>query len=399
MDLAAPPSQAIEAYVEAERCYSDLLRANPQDGEARVGLAHSVASEGAMLAQMGQNDLARKRLHLARTHFDDYFALASHTPADPVLHRYARWQCYSIASALAKLEDRTGNKAASIESIEAAQGLAEGILQELKGQAAERINFASLAADVGELVRFHRPDVARSVLQQACEIYSTATPGQPFDPDLTRKAARAHYLLAGVEDHADRPNEALRNHQTAVRLFELLAERDPGDFRILSHLANAYHVMARIHADNGRPELAPELYRKAIALQTRICEIRPADSRDFGGRAGTWHRLGEALAKLDRRPEAVEAFRHALECLRHMSARDMGSIEFRRLWIERSGWLIQALCQIHQASEALVVARDLLARFPTDSGVGACVAADLTWASIAALVQKSFHLLTALRNR
>jgi hypothetical protein len=82
-----------------------------------------------------------------------------------------------------------------------------------------------------------------------------------------------------------------------------------------------------------------------------------------------------------------------------MSPHDMGSIEFRRLWIERSGWLIQALCQIDQAGEALAVARTLLARFPTDSEVGTCVAADLTWASISALVQKSFHLLTALRNR
>jgi len=53
--------------------------------------------------------------------------------------------------------------------------------------------------------------------------------------------------------------------------------------------------------------------------------------------------LGEALMLLGRHPEAAEAFRQSLASLRRMSPRDLGAAEYRRLWIQQSDRLFQAL--------------------------------------------------------
>jgi serine/threonine-protein kinase len=386
MELAAPSSESIEAYQEAEGYHADLVCAEPQNGEARAGLAHCVGAEGLLLSEMQQDERARERFQVARAHWDEYFQLASQQNPDPALHRYARRQCYAIAKGLARLEQRTGNHAAAKAALETARALGEGILQELAGQPAERVNFADWATDLGELMfQFHyRPDVARAVLQQACAIYSSAAPGDPFDPDLTRKAGRAYYNLAGLDGHGDRPIECARNHEKAVALFELLAARDPGDFRILGHLANSYHVIARLQVEGGRPEQALEPYHKAIALRSRVRELRRGNSRDLVDAAGSWHRLGEALAGLHRRSEALAAFRQTLDCLRGLSPKDLGATEYRRFWIERSDWLIQALIEIDEGAEVVEVAKERLARLPDDSHAALDVAAQMTSAAMRA---------------
>src|SRR5262249_44879397 len=158
----------------------------------------------------------RERLKEARAHWDEYFKLASQQSPNPASNRFARQRCYGIEKQLAELERRAGHGAAANAALEKARALAEGILQELASQPAERLNLAYWADDVAELMlKSRRPDEARSLLQQACAIYSAVAPGDPFDPYLTRRAARAYYLLAGLDDRADRVVEAARGFEKA----------------------------------------------------------------------------------------------------------------------------------------------------------------------------------------
>ena len=61
MEVTAPPQEAIEAYEEAGGYYADLVRANAQDGEARVCLARCVGAQGLLLLTMRRDDRAREK--------------------------------------------------------------------------------------------------------------------------------------------------------------------------------------------------------------------------------------------------------------------------------------------------------------------------------------------------
>ncbi len=56
-------------------------------------------------------------------------------------------------------------------------------------------------------------------------LYDAVAPGDPFDPYIARKAGRAYFLLAGLDDHADRVVEAIPGYEKAAALFEQLAAR------------------------------------------------------------------------------------------------------------------------------------------------------------------------------
>jgi serine/threonine-protein kinase len=382
IEVAAPPAEAIAAYREAEGYYAELVRDGPHDAETRTDLARCIGSQGALLLQLRRDDLGRERYREARAHWDEYFRLSSRQRPDPVLHRYARQRCYGIEAGLALLERRAGHHAAAEAALGKARALAEGIMQELAAQPAERINLAHWAGHLGELMYDARPVEARAFYQQACDIYDTAAPGDPFDPHLARRAGRAYMYLGALDDHADRYAEAIPSYEKAVARFEQLAAREPGDFQLLSYLANSYHVLGRLHNDSGRPARALDPYDRSVALRERLSRLRPDDSKGFSGFAGTYYRRGEALAHLGWRPEAVESYRKSLACLRRISPRDLGEAEYRRLWLVQSAELFRLLMEVDQVAEAIEVIRERLTRWPDDSRVAWGVAAELAAATL-----------------
>jgi serine/threonine-protein kinase len=382
VQVAASPAEAIEAYREAESYYADLVRARPHDAGVRADLARCIDSQGSLLLQLRRDDRARERFHEARAHWDESFRLASRQRPDPVLHRYARQRCYGIEAGLALLERRAGHHVAANAALEKARALAEGIMQELAGQPTERVNLAYWAGNLGELMYDARPDEARAFYRQACAIYDTAAPGDPFDPHLARRAARASLQLGALDDRADRYAETIPRYEKGVALFEQLAEREPGDIQLLSYLANSCHVLGRLYNDVGRPARALEPYRKAVAMRERLIQLRPDHSKDFSDFAGTYYRRGEALAHLGRGPEAVESYRKSLACLQRVCPRDLGEAEYRRLWLVQSAELFRLLMEVDQVGEAVAVLRERLTRCSDDPRVAWGVAAELATAAV-----------------
>ena len=382
--LTAPPPEAIAAFQEAEGHYADLVRANARDAGARAGLAGCAGVQGELLLEMQQDDRAKERLKEARAHWEEYFQLAHRQPPDPTSYRGARQACYAVEHGLAGLERRAGHHAAAVTAARRARELAEGLVQELAGQPAERLSFACWASALASLIQKDRPDEARTWLRQACEIYGAAAPGNPFDANLTRNAATALVRLAGLDDRANRATEAARGFEKAAALYEQLAAWDPGDSKPLGYLSASYHVLGRLHVEAGRPEQALEPYRKAIALREQLLRIQPENSRQSSDCAGSWYRLGEALSLLGRRSDAVEALRKSLACLRQMSPRDLGEAEYRRLWAVQSDKLFQVLMAVDQAAEAVALTQERLACWPEDPRVCLSVAAELAAAAIVA---------------
>src|SRR5262249_4926623 len=152
-------------------------------------------------------------------------------------------------------------------------------LRELARQPAEWIKFAWWASELAELVRDDRPDEARSLLQQACEVYDASTPADFSNLQVTRRAAASYFYLAGLDDRADCSSEAARGYEKAAALFERLSARYPEDSTLLGYLAISYHVIGRLHADGGRPEQALEPYHKATAIREQSARSRPDDPR------------------------------------------------------------------------------------------------------------------------
>jgi tetratricopeptide (TPR) repeat protein len=224
-ELVAPAAEALEAYQEAERYFVDLVHANAADQQARASLARCLRSQGLLLLKMRQDAQARERLEEALAQWAISIDHASRRGTDPPSRRTIGEACYAIERGLATLEQRAGNKIAAKAALEKARKLAEDILRELAGKPAERTNFAYWASELAELTRNDRPDEARSLLQQACDIYGPTVADDTFNLRITRDAARAFFLLAGLDDKANRAAEALREYEKAVALFERLAAR------------------------------------------------------------------------------------------------------------------------------------------------------------------------------
>ena len=255
-------------------------------------------------------------------------------------------------------------------------------MRELEGQPGKRINLAFWADLVGGLMRDDHPDEARAFLRRACEVFETEAPGDPFDPHLARRAGRAFFLLAGLDDHADRSTEAIQNYRKAAALFGTTPRAGPGGspaHELPGHLPPCPRPSARRWGPAGRG-VAP--FRKAVALRERLNRLRPDHSHGFSDSAGTYHRQGEALAMLGYRPEAVASFLRSLECLERMKPHDLGASEYRRLWIVQSGRLFEDLIGMGRRVEAAAVIRERLDRLPDDPGVALSAAGDLALAAV-----------------
>jgi tetratricopeptide (TPR) repeat protein len=251
---------------------------------------------------------------------------------------------FLIEKEIATAARRSGQHAEANAAEARMREIAAWMVRDLASQPEARDRWAWWAVELGNLLRDVRPDEARSLLQQACELQTPTNP-DPVDPELTRIAARAYYILAGMDDRVDRVAEAARGFEKAAALFEQLSARDPRDSAFIGYLAISYHVLGRIHVDGGRPQQALALFQKSVSFRERLCRIDPEDSIRLSDCAGTWYRLGEALLLVGRHAEAIEAACKSLTYLRQMSPRDLGETEYRRLWTQQTNrlfWLLLA---------------------------------------------------------
>jgi tetratricopeptide (TPR) repeat protein len=336
MEVSASAASALQTAREAEDYCADMARDDPSDWGLRIWLARCQALQGRLLAKMRREPEARHKFQQAIAQVESFLEATGQNPAETSLAATARMLALAIEKGNVELARRTGRHADANLSEARMREIAEEMVRDLSNRTEERVIWAWWAVELGNLLREVFPDRARSLLRQVCDMHAARNPSDVTDLRLTRIAARSHFILAGMDDHADRVTESASGFERAAALFEQLCRSYPHDSALLGYLGTCYHVIGRMHTDDGRPDQAVISFQKAISLRERLCQINPEDSMRLSDCAGTWHRVSEALLLSGRRPEAIESCLKSLACLRRMSPRDLGEAEHRRLWTEQT---------------------------------------------------------------
>ena len=105
-ELVASPSDALQAYQEAERCFEGLVHADAADRQTRASLARCLGIQGLLLLRTRQDAQARERLEEALAQWAIYIDPANRRGAGQPSRRTMGEACYAIERGLAELEQR-----------------------------------------------------------------------------------------------------------------------------------------------------------------------------------------------------------------------------------------------------------------------------------------------------
>ncbi len=176
--------------------------------------------------------------------------------------------------------------------------------------------------------------------------------------------------------------DALRDLRRAAECFERLDRAGALAAKDRGAQATVYHIIGRIQVNNHRPGEAIEPCRKAIAIREILVQADPENIHARCDCTGSWYRLGEAMEGLGRAADAVEAYQKCAAHQRQVYSREPGEIKHRNFLDARLRQLSWLLLALGRSGEAVELARERKARWPSDPAVALGVAGELAAAAV-----------------
>jgi non-specific serine/threonine protein kinase/serine/threonine-protein kinase len=276
---------ALASFEKAKSITDQLLRANPNDAQARRSLG--VIQEKMSDVQAARGDLAAAVANAQRS----LAAFAAVATADPT--SVAAQQSYAISHF--KTGDVLGNpnfpnngdRAGAQRHYEAALALLKSLppptaaddykTSRLIGLVEERLGtMAELANDIA---------AAREHYSASTDIRLKLAREHPENTDVVRDAAIAHEKMANVQTAAGDLDAALESRQQSLAIFTRLAEADPKNVLAQQSLGISYmHLADLLGAPDGsslgRREEAIVHYQRAAEELRKSSD--PADAKSRG---------------------------------------------------------------------------------------------------------------------
>jgi len=300
------PAGALESYRKAETVRRRVVAETPDNLDARIELATSMAKIADALVGRGAVQDAigfyRETLDVREA------ALKEGRPDADTAHRALVETTGRLCTVLLATGDATG----ALENCRRNRAVADSRLAADPTDAVMRGHRATNSIALGNALRLTRqPAEAETALLDAIVRHNELLKTNPTNAEVRRRLAIAHGYLANVFLDRQRPADAARSFEQAIGELSALLAADPSNARTAPELAYMLNQRARVlMALNDRAEARQEASR-ALALARTA-----ADRQGAGGDAlneYAWALVSTEPAELRNPAQALIYARRALE--------------------------------------------------------------------------------------
>jgi serine/threonine protein kinase len=266
-------ASARQLFVQSMEIFEALTKADPDDPEARLGLAIAYSKVGVTDLRLGETDRA---MEFIRKGLKLYDGLARDAPDDAKVKRNLAFSYNSLGDVYMQAEKR-------VEAREAYQkgfDLIEALARTTPGDSETNSDLLFSYERLGTAC-MQQGDMAMTIdlFRKALTLSDAMVKANPVDPQSKRHLLVAYEQLGTICLLQGDALGAIPFFEKGLELSEALARADPEDSQARRDVAVLYNRLGDLHAQLGAADKALHLYQKVLALSEALAKADPADVR------------------------------------------------------------------------------------------------------------------------
>jgi non-specific serine/threonine protein kinase/serine/threonine-protein kinase len=165
--------------------------------------------------------------------------------------------------------------------------------------------------------------------RQAMAIFEQATAIKPDDKRIKRDLFIGYVKMGDRLAGAGDKTAALERYRSALQIAEALSAAEPDNARAKRELAVCHDKVGNILVATSDPAGALESYRQSFAIRKKLSLADPSNVEASRDLATSHVKIGETLVKMGRRAEALQPYFEALKIDEALSAADPNNAQPR----------------------------------------------------------------------